>query len=366
MKSETGTLPGRLRTAGHERFCSIRSRSVFEVLGAASTNFTGALESPDSDLAQQMVKDPYVFEHLALIERVDERSVEQAPMDRLTDTLLELGRGMAFVGRQVRFLVPDDKPGGPAAELVADLLLSHLPAAVCRDRASRWATSPRPAWGSLGTYVAVVDDRLRGPTHHAATVGIPRCTGKHDPWCGTRLPTSALVAVAEFQDCRPVQTLPEWRVVSCRRRRRTVLNGRGCARARPPSRAIPPKCPSRGRGRNTVIDARDDRDDDAAQHGRGPEPVHCMPQEKWPVSHEQSMSMEGVDDDAEQPQREDVEDERQRLDEWLDEQLDDGQHQPDHEVDEQACCHHVSTCVTAIPPMEASATHTPTAAATVR
>ncbi|WP_454299620.1 PDDEXK nuclease domain-containing protein [Salana multivorans] len=182
-----------------------------EALGAASTNFTGALESPDSDLAQQMVKDPYVFEHLALIERVDERSVEQALMDRLTDTLLELGRGMAFVGRQVRLLVPDDKPGGPAAELVADLLLFHIYQrrfVVIELKVGDFSPS---CLGQLGTYVAVVDDQLRDSTHHAATVGILLCTGKHDPLVRYALAsTSAPVAVAEFQGlpARVRETLP--------------------------------------------------------------------------------------------------------------------------------------------------------------
>lgn len=63
----------------------IRSR-LRDSLGAAPTSFTIAL---DSELAQQLMKDPYVFEHLALVERRDERSVEQAVVDRLQETLLE-------------------------------------------------------------------------------------------------------------------------------------------------------------------------------------------------------------------------------------------------------------------------------------
>jgi predicted nuclease of restriction endonuclease-like (RecB) superfamily len=90
-------------------------------LGAAPTNFTTALDSPDSELAQQLVKDPYVFEHLGLLERKAERDVEQALMDRLQDTMLELGRGMAFVGRQVRLTVPDDR-SDHVDEFYVDLL----------------------------------------------------------------------------------------------------------------------------------------------------------------------------------------------------------------------------------------------------
>ncbi|WP_454041517.1 PDDEXK nuclease domain-containing protein [Cellulosimicrobium sp. Marseille-Q8652] len=66
------------------------------------------LEAPDPELAQQLVKDPYVLGHLGLVERIAERDVEHALMDRPQDTMLELGRGMAFVGRQVRLTAPGD------------------------------------------------------------------------------------------------------------------------------------------------------------------------------------------------------------------------------------------------------------------
>jgi len=80
-------------------------------LGAAPTNFSTTLPPLDSELAQQIVKDPYVSEHLAMVDELTERKVEQARMDRLQDTLTEFGRGMAFVGRQVRFEVTDEKGG---------------------------------------------------------------------------------------------------------------------------------------------------------------------------------------------------------------------------------------------------------------
>ncbi|MDR2620501.1 MAG: PDDEXK nuclease domain-containing protein, partial [Propionibacteriaceae bacterium] len=94
-------------------------------LGNAPTNFSTVLDSPDSELAQQLVKDPYVFEHLAYVERITERDVERTLMDRLQDTLTEFGRGMAFVGRQVRLDVTDEK--GDTDEFVLDLLLFHIP-----------------------------------------------------------------------------------------------------------------------------------------------------------------------------------------------------------------------------------------------
>ncbi|MCL2490636.1 MAG: PDDEXK nuclease domain-containing protein, partial [Propionibacteriaceae bacterium] len=158
-----------------EHFIKVRLK---DQLGAAPTNFSTALDSPDSELAQQLLKDPYVFEHLAYVERVDERSVEQALMDRLQDTLTEFGRGMAFVGRQVRFAVTDRK--GRTDELVLDLLLYHIPQ-------SRYVVVElkvgdfTPGYvGQLAAYVGVVDAELRDPIRQAPTIGVVLCTGKNE------------------------------------------------------------------------------------------------------------------------------------------------------------------------------------------
>ncbi|ACZ32443.1 protein of unknown function DUF1016 (plasmid) [Xylanimonas cellulosilytica DSM 15894] len=175
----------------------IRSR-LRDSLGAAPTNFTAALESPDSDLAQQLVKDPYVFEHLALVARRDERAVEQALMDRLQETLLEFGRGMAFVGRQVRLSVPDDETG-MVEEFYIDLLLfSFLQNRFVVVELKVGKFEPAHL-GQLGTYVAIVDDQYRQPHMHAPTVGILLCTGKAGPTVRYALASSsAPLAVADY------------------------------------------------------------------------------------------------------------------------------------------------------------------------
>ncbi len=146
---------------------------LVERVGSAPSNFADALPAPDSELAQQLVRDPYVFDHLALSGRVAERELEQALMDRLQDTLLAFGHGMAFVGRQVRFDVDGD-------ELVLDLLLfnvEQLRYVVVELKIGRFD----PAYvGQLGTYVAVVDDRLRRGDRHAPTVGILLCKSRND------------------------------------------------------------------------------------------------------------------------------------------------------------------------------------------
>lgn len=80
-------------------------------VGAAPSNFTHTLPAPDSELAQEVTKDPYVFEFLDLVGRVSERELEDALVDKIQATLGELGRGFAFVGRQVPV------PGRPARPL---------------------------------------------------------------------------------------------------------------------------------------------------------------------------------------------------------------------------------------------------------
>ncbi|MEZ0163306.1 YhcG family protein [Kineococcus sp. LSe6-4] len=137
--------------------------------GEAPSNFAAQLPAPDSDLAQQLTRDPYVFEHLALTRPKAERDLEQSLVDRLQDTLTEFGHGMAFVGRQVRFDVDD-------SEMVLDLLLFAVEQ--CRYVVVELKVGAfSPAYtGQLGAYVALVDDRLRRPERHAPTVGILLCT----------------------------------------------------------------------------------------------------------------------------------------------------------------------------------------------
>ncbi len=86
----------------HHITTSLRSR-----IGAAPSNFAAQLPTPDSDLAQQLVRDPYVFDFLTLTARAAERDLEDALMSRLQRFLLELGHGFAFVGRQHHFTVDE-------------------------------------------------------------------------------------------------------------------------------------------------------------------------------------------------------------------------------------------------------------------
>ena len=91
-----------------------------ERTGAAPSNFARQLAAPDSELAQQMAKDPYNFEFLGLSGEVAERDLENAPTSRITATLQErLGPGFSFVGRQAQLDVDGD-------DYYVDLLFFHI------------------------------------------------------------------------------------------------------------------------------------------------------------------------------------------------------------------------------------------------
>ena len=92
---------------------------LFERAGKASTNFPKTLPSPQSDLARELLKDPYDFEFLAAAADISERELERGLLDDLRALLLELGKGFAFVGSQYHLEVGDQ-------DFYLDLLFYHL------------------------------------------------------------------------------------------------------------------------------------------------------------------------------------------------------------------------------------------------
>lgn len=137
-------------------------------VGSAPSNFLDHLDPVDADQAQEIVKDPYVFDFLDLAERSRERAIETALTERLQDTLAELGPGFAFVGRQVPFTVDDD-------EFFVDLLLFHAEQVRYVVVELKVGKFRHEFAGQLAFYVTMVDDQLRHPDRHAPTVGILLC-----------------------------------------------------------------------------------------------------------------------------------------------------------------------------------------------
>lgn len=87
--------------------------------GNVANNFERALSLPQSELAKQMFKDPYIFDFMTLAEPFSERELEQGLVKHVEKFLLELGAGFAFVGRQFKLDISDK-------EFYIDLLFYHL------------------------------------------------------------------------------------------------------------------------------------------------------------------------------------------------------------------------------------------------
>ena len=133
------------------------------------SNFSVRLPEPQSDLANYLMKDPYIFDMMGLTDKLAERDVEQQLVSHITKYLLEMGSGFAFVAQQKHFEVGD-------SDFYADLILYNiqLHAYVVIELK---ATSFKPEYmGQLNFYINVVDDTLRGE-HDNKTIGLLLCNG---------------------------------------------------------------------------------------------------------------------------------------------------------------------------------------------
>lgn len=138
--------------------------------GKAVTNFAETLPAPQSDLAQQLIKDPYNFDFLTLTEDYNERELENALTDHITKFLLELGAGFAFVGRQQGLQVGE-------RDFFLDLLFYHTKLhcyVVIELKAGEF--EPEYA-GKLNFYLKAVDEQLRGEKDES-TIGILLCKSR--------------------------------------------------------------------------------------------------------------------------------------------------------------------------------------------
>lgn len=139
-------------------------------LGAALTNFDRTLPKPQSDLAQQLLKDPYNFDFLSLGEEVQERDLERALVNHIRDFLLELGVGFAFVGSQYHLEIEGD-------DFYIDLLFYHLRLR-CYVVIDLKMKEFQPEYsGKMNFYISAVDDLLRH-SDDQPTIGIILCRGK--------------------------------------------------------------------------------------------------------------------------------------------------------------------------------------------
>ena len=146
--------------------------SLFERQGKAIHNFKATLPETTSELAHQLLKDPYSFDFLALTENYKERELENALVENITKFLLELGSGFAYVGKQVLLKVGDE-------EFFIDLLFYHL-----KLRAyvviELKATDFKPEFaGKLSFYLSASNDLLKHPTDNP-TIGLLICKNNNN------------------------------------------------------------------------------------------------------------------------------------------------------------------------------------------
>ncbi len=139
--------------------------------GNSITNFDRLLPAPQSDLVRQALKDPYIFDFLTLQEPFHERELENNLLHQLERFLLELGRGFAFIGRQVHFEVGEQ-------DFYVDLLFYHLHLRcfVVIDL-KKGEFKPEYA-GKMNFYLAVVDDKLRHQTDQPS-IGLILCQDRN-------------------------------------------------------------------------------------------------------------------------------------------------------------------------------------------
>lgn len=172
---------------------------LLEREGRAVTNFELRLPRPHSDLAQESLKDPYRLDFLGLAKEANEREIETALVKHVTQFLLELGAGFAFVGRQVHLEVAGD-------DFFIDLLFYHLKLrcyVVIELKADKFKPEHT---GQLGFYLSAVDAQIKHPDD-APTIGLLLCKSQNRVVAEYALrDIQKPIGVAEYQ---LVASLPE-------------------------------------------------------------------------------------------------------------------------------------------------------------
>lgn len=142
-----------------------------QALAGKTTNFPRALQSPQSDLAYETIKDPYIFDFILFREEMNEVDVEKQLIQRITKLLLELGTGFAFIGNQVHMEIGEE-------DFYLDLLFYHTKLR-CYVVIELKTGKFRPEYaGKLNFYLSAVDDQLK-TEHDNPSIGIILCKEKN-------------------------------------------------------------------------------------------------------------------------------------------------------------------------------------------
>ncbi|MDR2806445.1 MAG: PDDEXK nuclease domain-containing protein [Dysgonamonadaceae bacterium] len=165
---------------------------LYSAQGKSITNFSRLLPEPQSDLANEIIKDPYNFDFVTLTEPYKERELEDALTENITKFLLELGQGFAYVGRQVPVKVGE-------SERFIDLLFYHLDLrcyVVIELKATKFEAEFA---GKLGMYVAAINHQRKKPSDNP-TIGMIICKTKDNIEVEYSLESSSQpIGISEYQ-----------------------------------------------------------------------------------------------------------------------------------------------------------------------
>lgn len=141
-----------------------------QALAVKTTNFKELLEQPLGEQAEEIIKDPYVFDFIPSVGKLKEKELEDAMVQQITKVLMEFGTGFAFMGRQYPLKVGE-------REFFIDLLFYNVKLH-CYFVVELKTVEFEPEFaGKLSFYLSAIDGELRAPTDNP-TIGLLLCKGK--------------------------------------------------------------------------------------------------------------------------------------------------------------------------------------------
>ena len=166
---------------------------LYERVGKSLTNFSNTIPSPSSGLAQEMTKDPYNFAFAGVTKRHNEAELKLALLKNITDFLVELGKGFAYVGREYRLEIGQ-------TENFIDLLFYNLRLrcyVVIEVKIGKFVPADI---GQIGSYIVAVNHQLREEGKDNPTIGLLICRSKDNTQAQYALESSSQpIGISEYE-----------------------------------------------------------------------------------------------------------------------------------------------------------------------
>ncbi len=167
--------------------------NLYERQGKALTNFSVTLPEETSDLAREITKDPYDFAFAGITGRYNEKTMKEALLKNMTDFLVELGTGFAYVGKEYRLQIGE-------TENFIDLLFYNLQLRCYVAIEVKIDKFDARDIGQLGTYVTAVNHILRDPEKDNPTIGLLVCKSRDNTLAQYALESSSQpIGISEYE-----------------------------------------------------------------------------------------------------------------------------------------------------------------------